>query len=163
MKRSDFLRAAVAAPLAGQGIVGRMVARRPSCGAPTDGDNCSYCDSQMEPSTPTPPKGGGPVMARLGSTVYFTFSARSFDTGIPTALLHPSARALDTADLDGPMLQGVTVTRMAALPVTNVEAVASAANGYQVGREYVVVLTEGIVDNVSVAGEVVGEFRVVEP
>ena len=54
----------------------------------------------------------------------------------------------------------VTVDSDAVVGLNRANIVATAANGYEVGKSYTVVITTGTVGGVSVVGEVVGDFTV---
>ena len=98
----------------------------------------------------------------LEDTLYRMFSTRAFATGIPTTLAGSPVVSAYENDSVTQITAGITlgvdhdgVTGMHLLTI-----VATAANGYELGKDYALVITTGTVDAVSVVGEVVGEFTI---
>ena len=98
----------------------------------------------------------------LEGTIYRMFSTRAFATGIPTTLAGTPVVSAYENDSVTQITAGITlgvdhdgVTGMHLLTIA-----ATAANGYESGKDYALVITTGTVDAVSVVGEVVGEFTI---
>ena len=95
-------------------------------------------------------------------TIYIAFTTRAFATGIPTVLAGtPVVSAYEDASLTqitAGITLGVDHDSIAGLNMLTV--VATAANGYESGKDYQLVITTGTVDSVSVVGEVVGQFTI---
>jgi len=95
----------------------------------------------------------------LEETIYFKFTTRRFTTGVPFAL----ASGVLSCYEDNSTTQitaGITLTADfdSVAGLNHVTIVAAAADGYEAGKQYDVVITTGTVDSVSVVGEVVGRF-----
>lgn len=98
----------------------------------------------------------------LESTIHILFTTRAFATGAPTQLAGtPVVSAYEDASLTQ-ITAGITlgvdhdgITGLNALTIA-----ATAANGYENGKDYHLVITTGTVDSVSVVGEVVGRFTI---
>ena len=96
----------------------------------------------------------------LEDTFYMAFTTRAFSTGVPTAL---SGSPVVSAYEDGSLTQitaGITlgVDHDSVVGLNMLTIAATAANGYESGKDYNLVITTGTVDSVSVVGEVVGQF-----
>ena len=98
----------------------------------------------------------------LGDTYYFLFTTRRFSTGAPFTLAGTPALSVYEENNLTEITTGVAVTADydSKTGLNEASVVATAANGYEVGKYYSVVITTGTVDSVSVVGEVVGHFRV---
>ena len=98
----------------------------------------------------------------LEDTFYFHFSTRRFSSGATFTLAGtPSLSAYEDAS-DTQITAGLTlaVDADSKTGFNRVTVVATAANGYEAGKDYTVVIEAGTVDSVSVVGEVVGAFRI---
>lgn len=98
----------------------------------------------------------------LDSTFYIQFTTRAFATGIPTLL---AGTPVISAYEDGSLTQitaGITlgVDHDSVSGLNLVTIVATTANGFELGKDYNLVITTGTVDSVSVVGEVVGAFSI---
>ena len=98
----------------------------------------------------------------LEDTVYFVFTTRAFATGIPTVLAGTPALSVLESNNVTPITAGVSVQvdRASVVGLNQATVVATAANGYEVGKSYGVYISTGTVGGVSVVGEVVAEFTV---
>lgn len=98
----------------------------------------------------------------LEETLNFLFTTRAFATGIPTVLAGtPVLSVYEDTNLTQ-ITAGVTITvdHDAVVGLNRANVVATAANGYEVGKSYNVVITTGTVGGVSVVGEVIGIFTI---
>lgn len=98
----------------------------------------------------------------LEETLNFLFTTRAFATGIPTVLAGtPVLSVYEDTNLTQ-ITAGVTITvdHDAVVGLNRANVVATAANGYEAGKTYTVVITTGTVGGVSVVGEVVGTFTI---
>jgi len=98
----------------------------------------------------------------LEQTFYKSFTTRAFATGIPTTLAGtPVISAYEDASLTQ-ITAGITlgVDHDSVTGLNLITIVATAANGYEAGKDYQLVITTGTVGGVSVVGEVVGEFSI---
>lgn len=98
----------------------------------------------------------------LEDTIFIAFTTRAFATGIPTVLAGtPVVSAYENADLTQ-ITAGITlgVDHDSVVGLNMLTVVATAANGYEAGKDYNLVVTTGTVGGVSVVGEVVGQFTV---
>ena len=96
----------------------------------------------------------------LEDTFYQCFTTRIFATGIPGTL---AGTPVVSAYEDGSVTQitaGITlgVDHDSVTGLNLLTIVATAANGYESGKDYNLVITTGTVSSVSVVGEVVGTF-----
>lgn len=98
----------------------------------------------------------------LESTIYPRFTTRAFATGIPTVLAGTPVLSVYEENNDTQITAGVSVTvdYDSVVGLNQATIVATAANGYEAGKSYDVVITTGTVDGVSVVGEVVYSFTV---
>ena len=101
----------------------------------------------------------------LESTFYFGFASRAYATGIPAALAGgTAANRLNAVEMDsvtGDELSGLTCQAHDVLTAWNAcDCDATAANGYEAGKTYSVVIATGTVATVSAVGEQVYEFRI---
>lgn len=99
---------------------------------------------------------------RLGVTIDFKFTTRSFSTGAPTQL---AGSPVISAYVDNGTTQitaGITLTVDfdAVTGLNNVRAVLTGGNGYATGTNIDFVITTGTVGGVSVVGEVVGRVSI---
>ena len=98
----------------------------------------------------------------LEDTFYQLFTTRAFATGIPTVLAGtPVVSAYENEGLTQ-ITAGITlgVDHDGVVGLNLLTVVATAANGYENGKDYGLVITTGTVDSVSVVGEIVAEFTV---
>lgn len=96
----------------------------------------------------------------LEDTFFIAFTTRAFATGIPTVLSGtPVVSAYEdagTTEITAGITLGADHDTVAGLNMLTI--VATAANGYEAGKDYNLVITTGTVSSVSVVGEVVGQF-----
>lgn len=99
---------------------------------------------------------------RLGDTIDIKFTTRRFTTGAPFTLAGTPTVAAYPGNSTTEITAGITLTVDfdARTGLNNVRVVASGANGYATATNYVLVVTAGTVDAVSVVGEVVGSFSI---
>ena len=98
----------------------------------------------------------------LEDTFYQLFTTRAFATGIPTVLAgSPVVSAYENEGLMQ-ITAGITlgVDHDGVVGLNLLTVVATAANGYENGKDYGLVITTGTVDGVSVVGEIVAEFTI---
>ena len=98
----------------------------------------------------------------LETTFYQMFTTRAFATGIPTTL---AGTPVISAYEDNNVTQitagvSLTVDFDGVTGLNLITVVATAANGFENGKSYALVVTTGTVATVSVVGEVVGEFTI---
>jgi len=98
----------------------------------------------------------------LNDTIYIRFTTRAFATGIPTTLAGTPALSVYEENNLTQITAGVSITvdYDAVTGLNQAAIVATAANGYESGKSYDLVITTGTVDGVSVVGEVVGSFTI---
>lgn len=96
----------------------------------------------------------------LEDTFFIAFTTRAFATGIPTVLSGvPVVSAYEdagTTEITAGITLGADHDTVAGLNMLTI--VATAANGYESGKDYNLVITTGTVGGVTVVGEVVGQF-----
>jgi len=99
---------------------------------------------------------------KLEDTIYILFTTRAFATGIPTTLANTPVLSIYEENNLTQITAGVSVTADydSVTGLNQATIVATAANGYEAGKSYDLVITTGTVDSVSVVGEVVGSFTV---
>lgn len=100
----------------------------------------------------------------IGDTYYFKFTTRAFASGVPTTLAGtPVISVYEEGNLTQ-ITAGITLTADydSVTGLNDVAVVATSANGYEVGKYYNAVITTGTVSSVSVVGETVGHFRIME-
>lgn len=98
----------------------------------------------------------------LEDTIYIAFTTRAFATGIPTVLSgSPVVSAYEDAGLTQ-ITAGITlgVDHDGVVGLNMLTIVTTAANGYESGKDYNLVITTGTVGGVSVVGEVIGQFTI---
>ena len=96
----------------------------------------------------------------LEDTFYIAFTTRAFATGVPTVLAGtPVVSAYEDISLTQ-ITAGITlgVDHDSVVGLNMLTIVGTAANGYESGKDYQLVITTGTVGGVSVVGEVVGQF-----
>jgi len=96
----------------------------------------------------------------LEDTIFLAFTTRAFATGIPTVLAGtPIVSAYEDAGLTQ-ITAGITlgINHDGVVGLNMLTIVATAANGYEAGKDYNMVITTGTVGGVSVVGEVVAQF-----
>jgi hypothetical protein len=98
----------------------------------------------------------------LEDTVYFRFTTRAFSTGVPTTLGGTPALSVLESNNATPITAGVSlsVDRASVTGLNEATVVATAANGYEVGKSYALYISAGTVGGTSVVGEVVAEFTI---
>ncbi len=99
---------------------------------------------------------------RLGDTIDFKFTTRSFTTGAPTTLSGSPAVAAYVGNGTTEITAGITlsVDFDSRTGLNNVRVVASSGNGFATATNIDIVITAGTVGGVSVVGEVVGSFSI---
>lgn len=97
----------------------------------------------------------------LEETVYFNFTTRAI-TGVPTVLAGTPVLSVLEENNATPITAGVSVSvdRASVVGLNQATIVATAANGYEVGKGYAVYISTGTVNSVSAIGEVVAEFTI---
>ena len=95
----------------------------------------------------------------LEETVSLLFTTRAFATGIPGTLSAATVAVYEDVTAT-PILTSVAVTEdlNSITGLNAVSIVGTAANGFNAGASYHVVIEAGTVDSVSVVGEVIGSF-----
>lgn len=98
---------------------------------------------------------------RLGDTIDLKFTTRRFTSGAPFAL-DSGAIAAYPGNSTTEITAGITLTADfdGRTGLNNVRVVATGGNGYATATNYVLVITAGTVDGVSVVGECVGSFSI---
>lgn len=98
----------------------------------------------------------------LESTIYPRFNTRAFSTGVPTTLLGAPVLSVYEENNLVKITSGVSVAvdYDSVIGLNQVAIVATAANGYEPGKSYDLVIDAGTVDGVSVVGEIVFSFTV---
>ena len=102
---------------------------------------------------------------KIDDVIYLPFTTRAFATGIPTVLAGtPDVEIYENASIT-PIAEGVgkltlTISLNSVVGFNMATATLSAANGFEAGKHYTLVIKTGTVDSVSVVGEVVGEFTI---
>jgi hypothetical protein len=97
----------------------------------------------------------------LEETIHIFFTTRAFATGIPGTLSAATVAVYE--DITATPIQtsvAVTESLNSIAGLNAVPIVATAANGYEVGKNYHVVIEAGTVDSVSVVGEIVAAFSI---
>ena len=95
----------------------------------------------------------------LEDTINLMFTSRAFATGIPTVLTSGTVSAYEDNSITQ-ITAGITlgVDHDSVVGLNLVTIAATAANGFETGKDYNLVLTVGTVGGVSVVGETVGHF-----
>ena len=98
----------------------------------------------------------------LEDTIYPRFTTRAFATGIPTTLSGTPVLSIYEENNLTQITAGVSVTADydSVTGLNQATIVATAANGYEAGKSYDLVITTGTVGGVSVVGEVVFSFTI---
>lgn len=101
----------------------------------------------------------------LGEVVYLAFTTRAFATGIPTALAGSPTLEIYENDSTSPIVEGasklVLTQNLNSINGFNLATItATTGNGFEVGKDYHLVLKTGTVGGTSVVGEVVGRFSI---
>jgi len=96
----------------------------------------------------------------LENTLYFLFTTRQFSTGAPFTLAATPVLSVYEENNLTQITAGVSISADydSVTGLNQATVVATAANGYEAGKRYEVVITTGTVDSVSVVGEVVATF-----
>lgn len=99
---------------------------------------------------------------RLGDTMHFKFTTRQFSTGAPFTLAGTPAVAAYPNASTTEITAGITLTVDfdSRTGLNHLTIVATSGNGYATSSHYILVITAGTVDSVSVVGEVVGSFSI---
>ncbi len=97
----------------------------------------------------------------IEETIHVFFTTRAFATGIPGTLSAATVAVYEDIT-STPIETGIAVTESlnSIAGLNAVPIVAIAASGYEVGKNYHVVIEAGTVDSVSVVGEVVAYFSI---
>lgn len=97
----------------------------------------------------------------IEKTIHMLFTTRAFATGIPGTLSAATVAVYEDITAT-PIETSVAVTESlnSIAGLNAVPIVAIAASGYEVGKNYHVVIEAGTVDSVSVVGEVIGYFSI---
>jgi len=98
----------------------------------------------------------------LSDTIYKMFTTRAFGTGIPTVLAGSPVVSVYENDNLTEITTGVvlTVDHDGVVGLNRVVITATGGNGFEVDKDYNLVITTGTVASVSVVGEVVGSFSI---
>jgi len=98
----------------------------------------------------------------LEATIYPRFTTRAFGTGIPTTLAGTPSLAVYEENNTTEITAGVSIAADydSIVGLNMATIVATAANGYEAGKSYDLVIAAGTVDGVSVIGEIVDSFTV---
>lgn len=98
----------------------------------------------------------------LEDTIYPKFTTRAFATGIPTTLAGTPVLSIYEENNLTQITAGVSITvdYDSVTGLNQATIVATAANGYEAGKSYDLVITTGTVGGVSVVGETVFSFTV---
>lgn len=96
----------------------------------------------------------------LESTIYPRFTTRAFATGVPTTLAGTPVLSVYEENNLTQITAGVSITADydSVTGLNQATIVATAANGYEAGKSYDLVITTGTVGGVSVVGETVFSF-----
>ncbi len=99
---------------------------------------------------------------KLEDTFRHQFTTRAFATGVPTVLAGTPVLSVLEENNATPITSGVTVSvdRASVVGLNEVTIIATAANGYEIGKSYAIYISIGTVGGVSVIGEVVGHFTI---
>ena len=99
---------------------------------------------------------------KLEDTFRHQFTTRAFATGIPTVLAGTPVLSVLEENNATPITAGVSISvdRAAVVGLNEVTVIATAANGYEVGKSYGIYISTGTVGGVSVVGEVVHNFTI---
>lgn len=98
----------------------------------------------------------------LEDTIHALFTTKAFSTGVPTTLAGTPVLSIYEENNLTQITAGVSVTvdYDSVTGLNQATIVATAANGYEAGKSYDLVITTGTVDGVSVVGEVVYSFTI---
>lgn len=96
----------------------------------------------------------------LEDTFFIAFTTRAFATGIPTGIAGGAVISVYENNSTTQITAGVSLqANLDSVTGFNVVTIiATAANGFEAGKDYNLVITTGTVDGVSVVGEVIGTF-----
>lgn len=99
---------------------------------------------------------------RLGDTLDFKFTSRTFSTGAPGTLSSSPVVSAYPNNSTTQLTAGITLTVDfdSVTGLNHVRVVASGGNGYATATNYDLVITTGTVGGVSVVGEVIGSFSI---
>ena len=98
----------------------------------------------------------------LSDTTNILFTSRSFETGVPTVLAGSPVVSAYEDNSATQITAGITlgVDHDSVVGLNLLTIAATGGNGYELGKDYTLVITTGTVAGVSVVGEVVGEFTI---
>ena len=98
----------------------------------------------------------------LSDTTHILFTSRSFETGVPTVLAGSPVVSAYENNSATQITAGITlgVDHDSVVGLNLLTIAATGGNGYELGKDYTLVITTGTVAGVSVVGEVVGEFTI---
>jgi len=101
----------------------------------------------------------------LGEVIYWAFTTRAFATGVPTALAGSPTLEIYENDSTSPIVEGasklVLTQNLNSINGFNLATItATTGNGFEVGKDYHIIVKTGTVGGTSVAGEVVGRFSI---
>lgn len=99
---------------------------------------------------------------KLGSTLYDYFTSTDPDTGAPIVLTGSPVVSAYEDDSDTQITAGITLTASAdsVVGLNRLVIVATSGNGYEVGKQYNLVITTGTVDGITAVGYVVSKFSI---
>ncbi len=99
---------------------------------------------------------------KLEETIYPKFTTRAFATGIPATLGGTPVLSVYEENNATQITSGVSVSADydSVTGLNQATVAATAANGYEAGKSYDIVITTGTVSSVSVVGEVVDSFTI---
>lgn len=101
----------------------------------------------------------------LNDVIYYAFTTRAFATGVPTALAGSPTLEIYENDSVTPIVEGasklVLTQNLNSINGLNLATItATAANGFEAGKTYHIILKTGTVGGTSAVGEVVGRFTI---
>ena len=101
----------------------------------------------------------------IDDVINIPFTTRAFATGVPTVLTGAQTVEIYEDASITPIVEGasklvLTIDLNSIVGFNMATATLSAANGFEVGKHYTLIIKTGTVGGVSVVGEVVGEFTV---
>lgn len=98
----------------------------------------------------------------INDTIYSMFTTRAFATGVPTVLSgSPVVSAYEndgTAQITAGITLGISHDGVAGMNLLTINA--TTGNGFEIGKDYNLIISTGTVGGVSVVGEVVGSFSI---
>lgn len=99
---------------------------------------------------------------KLGTTIYDYFTSTDPDTGAPIVLTGSPVVSAYEDDSDTQITAGITLSPSAdsVVGLNRLVIVATSGNGYEVGKQYNLVITTGTVDGITAVGYVVSKFSI---